>query len=197
MSLLNCVTWADRALICVDTIGVSPEGRRAHYSKLIPLPHMPCIIAGRGLSEFLSAVAGTVNDKCADFDAVVVAFGQIVADIRANAVASAPRPELSATARFLAVGWSQQCRKMLVRIVRVDDGQVTEDFNDGRYISPYEAGWDVDVDADTPERLYGLAIQQTRRFNSEHAPVAMCGGESIIAELTRESMTITRRPIDE
>ncbi len=48
MSLLNVAVLPDRMFVATDSAASAGDGAPGHTSKLLPLPHVPAVLAGRG-----------------------------------------------------------------------------------------------------------------------------------------------------
>lgn len=202
MTILNCWITPERALIGTDTemavpCGAAPEGKRAQCTKLLPLVHLNAVLACRGEAIFFKAVFDAINlsggdDLDAVFDAMAGALPGLLSatrdGLRMGGVTHATIPD---SQTIVLVGWSPRAG----RIVGVEwtqetsaRGFVADDINP-HYIAPWNRSIEPFADPTTPETMMQLARKQVRLMR-ERAPGAAAGGKLILAELTRDAMTI-------
>lgn len=70
MSVLNCFVTPRHILISADTRG-GRAGESVEVSKILVLPHMPALIAGRGRIDYQGTIAWYAHTRCLpDFDSL-------------------------------------------------------------------------------------------------------------------------------
>lgn len=210
MSLLNVYLERDRALVSVDTLSspatsqVAPAGSVAdavkliesgiHAPKMAHLVHINTVFAHRGdylLSNIaLSALHMSMPQT---FDAAVEAMPQLLAHAYAQAMAFRKQQfgiEEAQGTEIVLVGWSGALNRMqAVRWLRWPHDKGFNASPVGRALFlPGECVTTDDV-PDTAERMEAIARDQVAYVRREHRGYN-CGGRLLLAELTRDSLSV-------
>lgn len=187
MSILNVWVSETKALIGVDTDGIMGGAEHVEFSKLIPLVHANVVFASRGDREFLV-------DLFTDFaqNRIAVTFDVIEEHLLAVVAGIVKRWRglgYIADYQFAIVGWSER-RGRMVAIWAT--GNTGEDGIDLDEIESRMAPWHESLGRapvpDSHDVMAGAAQQQASWLQAQ--PGAAGGGRLIVAELTRDSMSI-------
>ena len=189
MSLLNAWVSPDRALVAVDTDGITPAGEHFEISKMLPLVHARTLFAGRGDRKFLHDLV-----KCYFLAATAVTYDDIV-DHLPVAIAhtlAAFKQEGAAPFeyQFAVVGWSPAQQRVCGQWITgssSDDGYDCEEL--GQRVAPWnppEMG--VPVMPSSVDAMTQIAKVQAEWLRSQ--PNSAGGGRLIVAEVTKDRMTI-------
>lgn len=210
MSLLNIYLAAHRALVGVDTAcgllpGQSMEewcaanapGQKppAELSKLWPIAHAGAVIACRGTALFGLQVFGAAS-MFPSVDAIEDNMGDLLKRIGAASDAShqaAQMPEelRHAKQEIALVGWSQREGSMIATVWEhvAGPGHTFEVDQVDRFAAPWETEWGEAIEPRTDHDMLQLARMQVSRFRVAH-PGAPIGGRLMVAELTRDQITV-------
>lgn len=200
MSILNVFVYPDLGVVCADTECVQFDGSRVEASKLFPLPYQPAVLAFRASVLFQSGVVQRTLVAGGDFDSLSTALPEILSGVSEEAIALARRESMPADragcAEVVIVGFSAARSGIVAHSFKREtlaDGFVaTLDF--ARYcVSPYWSDIGLNVDRIHLQRnregMKALALAQVRLMR-EREPMAAAGGRFIVAEITRDVMTI-------
>lgn len=188
MSLLNVHVNEVRALVAVDTDGITPAGEHYDVAKMLPLYHAGALFAARGDRRFLHDVfklfylasAPCGYDEIADH--MPMACASAIASW--NAEGGAPTPY-----QVVVVGWSKADGRMRGRIYTGDTGDA-EGFDCGE-LGARVIPWDFERTAPVPD-----SVDVIRELAREQAPWlrakgAAGGGRLLVAEVTENSIKVT------
>lgn len=200
MSLVIAHLAADRALLAVDTFAGSTAGWAAVGEKMLPLPAHHCILAMRGVTQALPALAFEL--ACAlvrDFDEILeflpaaLRGGRNVLRVAAEARGLELTTADALGYELAAVGWSPKRSTMVGVTYRFDAvSQAFAEIPIDRWrVHGAEEEWlPFPADApDTAERMQAFAEWVVRNSRARRPDLAL-GGRLLLAELTRDSMTI-------
>lgn len=199
MSLLNAWIHPEYALIGVDSDAVSPAlGARAEVSKLVSFaPHMPAVIAGRGVFGFLPPVVMGAMMHSDNFDRLVekmpdilrASFAQL-ADWQKAKIVHESAPIEGET--IVLVGWSQREGRIIGHEwvqTSAAEGFIADTLRP-HHIAPWNQSLDhLAKDVRVPSDMESLARAQVALMR-EHAPQEATGGKLILARLERDRVTI-------
>lgn len=207
MSILNVSLLGDHALVAVDTLAVrSTSGFRAEeQSKLFPLVHADCVVAGRGL-VVLSLLAYQAVAKTTDthYDLLAEALPSVVQE--ALGWLQQAHPEALVDARIgghevALVGWSRSREQMSGTVVKLTlDRQGGEHFEteavDEWLFAPGDTfRSDLNLPrAKSTQDMLSLAQRQAK-WHAERVPGIPPSKRLIVAELTKDLMSITSRSL--
>lgn len=199
MSILNTWVDGDRAWIAVDTQTIHHlDGREFEFQKMIPLIHQNAVIAGRGTAAFLPTVFYHVAVSVLQFDDLVELMPQILRVAFADMIKGAAAAGIEVAddiekETIVLIGWSNRHKRMVSVEYTQLDGLLgwTAQTVGPAYFSPWIEGMKAPDFSDPFNRdsMRQLAELQVRTIK-EHAPGAAGGGRYIIAELSRDRMTI-------
>lgn len=213
MSLLNVYLKCDRALVSVDTLSsrvasqTVPASNVAealklfdsgiHAPKFAHLAHINAIIAHRG--DFLVAsiaLSALHMAMCQSFDEAAEVMPQLLADTYAQAMALRKQRlgvEDAQGAEIVLVGWSDALNRMEgVRWVRWPQDKGFNASRLGKVLMLPDAEWEQTPEApDTAERMEAIARDQVAYVRRKH-PGYNCGGRLLLAELTRDSLSVRK-----
>lgn len=196
MSLLNVHIKPARALIAVDTQAqVFGSDGRTEASKLLLMPHLNIVMAARGDLAFFSMVFSCAHRSPANHD-----FDQLAADMSDSlpvilkqhgvAMSTWGIDPCGVESEICIVGWSRKLCRMAGMTYERWPGQ--QEFTTTE-IDPWRIGpnaqWSTTPAVDTIEAMQSVARDQVK-FMRKHHPQAAIGGRLLVAELTRDAMTI-------
>lgn len=200
MSLLNAWIEPGRALVAVDTTSYDiTSGAPSERSKLIPLAHANAVIATRGINKLLLEVFAAifVMPVSVDYDVISdwlpSALDSGFEGYVANCLAVGMDEGLVREVELAVVGWSQRSGEMAgVRLTR-SPGDSSFSVKPIRpwSIAP-NAGWGASTPPPAPstiEAMEEVARAQVRHIRETYSGDPI-GGRLIVAELTRDQMTI-------
>ncbi len=204
MSIVNVWMRQKYALVGVDSIAIGPEGEATEVSKLLPLAHAGAILASTGTYMFANLFFSTLHYSGLDLDGMVDRIPDFLPLVYRETLQRAEQwgvrflgsPEQQSC---LIVGWSKSKGRMIGRYywqVEASKGFEEREIELGSgYVQPTHA------DPRWTERLAGLPApstpaamgryaQEQTRIIREFIPEIHAGGRFIVAELTRDRMTI-------
>lgn len=212
MTIINAYVQDDRALIGCDT-ECRADAKIHHVSKMAPFVHMNAVLAVAGSLLFFNKLWGSIHLSCMDFDEVVKAMPSVLrlalnmtrthGDLNGTKFQRGPAGET-----VFLVGYSTRRGRMFGRcwhhFKEHDINASVHDIN----VSVHPSFHTTDPELlerlkalplpDSPEAMARMAQEQAAIFH-EHPelfpPPAHVGGTFIVAEITREGMTI--RPTGE
>lgn len=187
MSLLNVHVNERRALVAVDTDGITPEGDHYDIAKMLPLYHAGVLFACRGDRRFLHDVFKLFYLAAAPcgYDEIVshmpIACADAIASWNAEGGASTPY-------QVVVVGWSSAEGRMRGRIYTGNTGD-TAGF-DCSELGARVIPWEFPQAAPVPD-----SVDVIRELASAQAPWlrakgAAGGGRLLVAEVTRDSINV-------
>lgn len=194
MSIMNCFVSPNRALVSVDTLAGIAGGPTGHVAKLVPFPQASSVIAARGEQQFFGSVATALNLSFASsYDGLAAAMSQALAQTYELRVAFNEKHGGGypfAGVEIGLVGWSASCNRMLG--CRWERWPGDEGFRatpiDPWSMSPNPGYDELPAAPDTAERMEVVARDQFARLRS--LPFVVTGGRLLVAELTRELLTV-------
>lgn len=194
MSILNAFLEPERALIGVDTQFAAQHGSPRQISKLMPLIHLNAIVACRGSVFIATALFAMCQVVGSDFDELLEAMPGFLEHVSDKAAEIPGRIGVTDKMPFdgqsvIAVGWS--AGRMIGRQFEQENretGFVAEGFNP-HYSAPWDESLPQFPDLKTREGMGVLARAQARLLR-EKCPDVAAGGRFIVAEITRNSMSI-------
>jgi hypothetical protein len=188
MSLLNVHVTPERALVAVDTDGLGPIG---HFEicKLYPLAHANAVLAGQGDRRFLlDAFAWLcLAEGSVDYDVIVASMPGMLRRMAAGARAQGA-PDIRYAITVVGYSPAEGCV-----CGRWYEGVVTSDAHAVHSLGSRVAPWPFEEQPPIPDNIenhVALAHRQTAWHKSKDYAG---GGRLILAELTREGMSV--RPI--
>lgn len=199
MSILNAFVEPHRAVVGVDTAAFATTD--AQCSKLVPLAHMPAIIASRGYRFFLSTLLAFVHGSFTDLDVMLAHLHQFFPHARAGALANAKELGLDVSVldkqEVVIVGWSPLRGRMVGFLFEQQDpvkGFECTEFTD---LKAYNAPWSDELRPlqqaafIKPSEMGRLARAQADLFRKE-APGRAVGGRLITAVMNRDGVAISK-----
>jgi len=209
MSLANVYLEHDRALIAFDTLSSAMDAPPAagvaealerfktglHMSKCTFLAHANVAIAHRGDAMLAVGVCSAVQlNALPDFDAIAEAMAQLLAQTFAQVTAYRKQQlgiEQFHGAEIILVGWSHALNRMeAVRWVRWPQDKGFAASQVGKALLLPDAEWEQTPDApDTAEKMEAIARDQVAYVRRKH-PGYNCGGRLLLAELTRDTLSV-------
>jgi hypothetical protein len=194
MSILDAWVTPTEAIVAVDTDGARDDGSRFAASKMLPMPHLGCVLALRGQAAFLSmlfvACASAGFDSVDELDDVMPALlEEVHAGIPAHLFTSAAH--VKPGNELLLVGWSERRDAMLGRqfILRAGEPLTARDF--GQHISPWDADAMRKVPT-TPHDVDKIALAQVEWMRAKFDSPA-CGGKLLVAHVSQKGIAIGAR----
>lgn len=199
MTIVNAFIHEDGSmgLVGVDTEGTHPDGAvGAQVSKMTALPHLPAIIATRGVVGFLPLVFLSCATALSDLDTLIAAMPAVLPPMHERLVQWKTAGTLAAEAPIDALsvvllGWStKQSRVIGAYFEQLDPGvgfAATEIRTS--HISP----WDESLEGLAPPAgrfaMYDLAKAQCNLIQ-RRAPTGAGGGRFLVARLTSNGVEI-------
>lgn len=210
MSLVIGRRWDDILRLCVDTLASPMDGQfpisgdvaeamkllesGVHSSKMAHLVHINTIMVHRGDGLLANIVlSGLHMAHPQSFDAAVGMMSELAAN--AFAQACAVRKQMLGIDHFhgselFLFGWSDALNRMDgVRWVRWphDKGFTASPANNPLLLPDVE--WEHTPEAGTPEQFERIARDQVAYVRRKHTGYN-CGGRLLLAELTRDAMSV-------
>lgn len=186
MSLLNVWVSPDRALIAVDTDGMTPGGPHFGMSKLLPLVHAQTVFVGRGDRRFLWDLFSRYHlaNADVDYDAIVDSLPTLLASVIAG-LRQDEREHFEY--QFAIVGWSSAQERVCGRwyVGRTDDDGYDVDELGAR-VAPWQSKEAPRV-PDSQENIRWLAERQVAWLQSEGSAG---GGRLLVAHITRREIVM-------
>ncbi|HTM78927.1 MAG TPA: hypothetical protein VL133_15035 [Devosia sp.] len=211
MSIVNVVMERERALIGFDTLSSAmqalPDGVPGvaevmarfnggiHMSKCLFLPHANVALAHRGDAMLAVSVGSAIQlAALSDFDAIVEAMPQLLAQSFAQVTALRKQQlgiEQFAGAEVILVGWSPALKRMeAVRWLRWPQDNGFAGSPVGHALLLPDAEWEQTPDVpDSAEQMERIARDQVAYVRAKHAGYN-CGGRLLLAELTRDTLSV-------
>lgn len=196
MSLLNVWLDNERALVGVDTDALAPGGVRVRVNKIMLLPTLNAVLAGRGAASLLGCVYVQLMalPQAADFDFIAAALPELV-EKAFDQIRGPLRNEDPATYRaaheIVLVGWSPKLGRMrAIEVVRPAGGSAfTVEETEKHYIAPWDEKIKSAPDPTDIHSMAELAVAQVALIRGAY-PNAAAGGQLIVAELREVSMVL-------
>lgn len=205
MSLANVVINHDRALISVDTRAGFIEGaedladaetfQNRHAAKLWLFPHMNMAMTQRGDGVLTATVRNLLERSLPDsFDDAVRLMPEVLGYAYADTVAS--RKQVLGIddfpgAEIVLVGWSPcnlSFQAMRWRRYPTDHDFIQSRVDKMLLLPEIDRIEPVDL-PDTAEKMEAVARRQVAWVRRDHPSLA-CGGRLLLAELTRDAVTV-------
>ncbi len=196
MSILNIWVEPHRVLMCADTITDLPEGGFAAVSKMMPLVHLNCILAGRGHLSFFALLFTLCRAKFEDFDVLSAAMPSVANSAiallkNAGGADALTDPQASLEEQYIVLaGWSEEAHRMVAHEFRceAENGGFIRTPIPQWYISP----WSECIARQNPapkdiNAMEKLAREQLELYK-ERFPNAAAGGRLIAAEIYHDGM---------
>jgi hypothetical protein len=191
MSLLNVFVGPGRIDITADTDCVAPDGTHTAGTKLVHIPHLNAVVAGRGnmsITNWFALVALETLGR--DFDAVADAMPTDLGDVRRHLIAIKKLTvDGSAQDVFLA-GWSpRRGRLQALHYVLRDDAFVLNEDIISMSLNPRGCFADPPRSNPRPD-VFAIARQQVEWLRANWPGVG-AGGRLIVAQLMRDRVSIS------
>ena len=186
MSLLNVHVTDDRALIAVDTDGVSPTGEHFEICKMYPLIHANVVLAGQGallwhleVFNHICRAAGQV-----DYDVIVDDMPELLRRMTAGA---REHGALDLAFSLAIVGLSPREGRIAGRWY---EGRLTGDKVEVHSLGSRVGPWPFDDPAPIPDSDENHRTLATRQTAFHRSLGFAGGGRLLLAELTRDALFI-------
>ncbi|WP_151449272.1 hypothetical protein [Lacisediminimonas profundi] len=201
MSMINVFLSPSKALIGVDTEGINGlTGDFIRVGKMIYLPQVNIVLAGRGTAAFLLVLHTMLTDALmrmhggGDFDSAAAAMPELVG--AAYKAINAAMPDVGLYGipegqQAVLIGWSAiQSRMQACAYLQSPSAEVeVVNIEDPGYMMPWNAAWGEPPEGCSPADMVELALCQVRNVKCE-SPGTPMGGNLIIAELSRSAMSV-------
>lgn len=186
MSLLNAWVSPERALIAVDTDGITPGGPHFGMSKLLPLVHAQTIFAGRGDRRFLWDLFSRYHlaNADVDYDVIVDSLPQLLASVIAGLRQDGHIPF---GYQFAIVGWSPAQQRVCGRWYV---GRTDEDGYDVDELGARVAPWQDTETARVPDSKENIRWLTERQATWLRAEATAGGGRLLVAEVAQHAMNV-------
>lgn len=190
MSLINAFHLGDHTLVGADTDAVFPDGARGNVSKLMCLPHLGAVIAGRGSMAFLQKVHAefsTISSfdlvaECAELMMLYALAMQSEIDVHKDCVKGA---------EMILSGYSEKYGKVVIHVFRCSDKGVDSEahLDVSNAIIPGDLGVSLDGITASREGLVDLTRRQVMAIR-ENSPDSAAGGYLLVAEVRHSKVTV-------
>lgn len=194
---MNVWVHPDRATIAVDTTGISVIHGKVSVSKLVPLVQINAVIAGRGSGGLIGVLYSGVCRMPFSFDDLAAHMPEflnksLIEYERVCRLAGYEPEDVSTVDQIAFVGWSESEDRMAAWLyVR---GERERTFSARRIspwtIAPGECFSERPAVPTNHEEVVHIAVKQTAWHLAAH-PGKAIGGDLLVADLTRTSLTIT------
>ena len=198
MSILNVWRTPERVRVCVDTEAYDLiTGLRFQMAKVYAFPHANMLIAGRGIGQFTAAFAAGIEQIASlDFDKMLDGFKEMLEAAHAGVPAYVRAALESMGCEMLLAGWSQREGRLLAHVFQrsAGVGGVFVPRNVEQGVQPWllaphaDLGWNFGVPESDEDLLITARYQVT--WHRRNAPGAPIGGSLVLAELTRDAVTV-------
>lgn len=194
MSLVNFSVQPDRVLVAVDTIGGTRK-IKIHVNKLFPITHAGMVVCGRGSMAFLAKVVylcGLLSgiDEAQEFLPRVMHWLLRLTRLQAVLLGQFRAREVFGLQEVYVLGWSERRGEMVALEFKNARGRSRFEPCDDKIeelIAPsLEEGFPA---LDSVEAMRSVAAKQVRKAMQDD-PTIPIGGRLMIADLTREKLTV-------
>lgn len=188
MTLLNYWVTAGRAVVATDTRSITPRGGRlCESSKMIPLPHLNAVCAGRGNLDFLRAVVAVSQTFPPDgLDAMAEQMSVYLREAGAWLLKSTRSEWVSELQEVVIVGFSAAAGRITARhyVWDLHAATLVTEKRPRYSIAPADDRQALpdDLEPTSDEGLMELARAQCRAALALH-PEGAFGGRLLIAEI--------------
>lgn len=197
MSILNVWLERDLALVGVDTEAMSHTGGMVQGSKMLPVPHLNAVLAGRGTSVLLVSVfAQLVIRDCGGFDDLADRLPSMVEKAFKGTIGGFPLRYIHRAAylrghEIVLVGYSPKQKRMrAVEVVRQAGAKAfTVEETEREYVTPWHESI---ASAPSPANLGAIAKLAMAQVNliKRTYPAAPAGGRLLVAEIFETRMVV-------
>jgi hypothetical protein len=192
MSILNVSVSPALARVAVDTRCIALDGRRGEGSKLVPLVHLNAVFAMRGPLDFLGNVYCCCSTHPANLDQLLEAMPDALQHCYERQFAGAAEDTFSPI-QFVVAGWSIKQQRMVAMDYLLDTLGGT--FSLRKQIDPWTLAPGERGTAPTKSDLASADLVEIATAQTRHAlaanPSEGIGGRLLIAEITRDALTLT------
>lgn len=202
MTIINIWVGESRILVGADELAsfLDSSGPPHLTGKLLPLPHARSLLTMTGDYMFMPLLAiSALQVRNADFDSLDEALPGYIAQHWQHLQTLPQLPGIAGREqRVFLCGWSATRNRMLVaryrKLPTEADWQRSE-IGEAGSTEHYSSRWDDDIhgavpDMSTVARMRAVACAQYRHARS--LQTGTVGGDFIVAEMTRDTITITR-----
>lgn len=185
MSICNASIGPRTALVAVDTRSLNSRHGEAETSKLMVLPHLAAVFAGRGVVEAITVLASRLATLPLDYDRA----GELVPALARECCAALdPMTGADAGQWFALVGWSPRHGRLVGWQFHRATGFAQAPMRGGGVLAPALPGWgDSPPAIEDQATMIAVARAQVaygRSFESERGSAARAfGGRLLIAEI--------------
>lgn len=194
MSLLNVWVTPSDVLVGVDTDGTAPGGSRIVTSKLLPIPHLPAVLALRGQAALLAGLF-LRSLSFASYDDLVDEMPALLAEVGG----SLPSELIAADGvagqghEVLVAGYSPRRERMHGRMFIDREGRKAERDVEDYFLSPWDKAWRVAPHRDNVQKI---AAQQVEWMRNSFANAA-CGGALILCRVMQGGLVVSHAFVEE
>lgn len=191
MSLMNILVERDRVLVGVDSAVDLGGGGIARTVKLLPLPHLGCVLAGRGtallvpLVVFVSRIE-TLMGADDTFEGLADRLPRLLADTVSQLADRYGAPLLEQ--QFALAGWSASAAQMQACVFTAPAG--SRKFERTPVDELWLGAWDDEAQGPPPDYADHEGMLDLMRAQvadaRERFPKVVVGGQCVTANITRE-----------
>lgn len=203
MSIMNVIVKPDRAYVAVDTAAATTQGRKGcvETSKMVPLVHANLIFAARGALTVMHNLASWCMsiDRTANFDYLAGLLPEMMDQFHERLMhqvqsqtGEVPHHQ---EVEIALVGWSEGKKNMACLLLSNDRGQGPYSAKIAQcVISPFP-GDDAmqrmsEVTVPDIESYMAVVANEQVKFVRRQFPGQPIGGRLIVAEITKDRMTV-------
>lgn len=192
MTIMNVHLERDRAIVTANTELLRENGSIAYGHKIFHLPHVNCVVAGRGSVDLIINVFCQAYSLLQDFDGLAAQWDLLMSHI-VTGLHAMPANDLRYTeAGVVLVGWSKARQQMVCYYTQVEaDGAMELHEAIGGIFMPWDASWGATPTvALDPSSCLELAQQQAE-LGEKHYPGKCWHGDLTIVEMGIDSTTVS------
>lgn len=207
MSILCLYASKNRASICVDTAVGTSNGARFAQTKLMPLAHVPCVLAVSGATELLAAAYAACCYGAWSYERLVKELPSALLEGLSNLIRKDPGDAavLRLKNRFALVGWSTEAQSMLPTIFQYEPA--SDCFSTTHvswFAAPAEALESRRPGISTDVQLLSVARAQVRWVKASWATLPeaqqmggepIAGRELLLASIDRCNVSVRKIPL--
>jgi hypothetical protein len=206
MTILNALIEPGRAVLATNSESFGfADGRVGRCEKLMLFPGVSAAICGRGQLSFLFNVFRSCFMLQGDCDAMVDHIPTVWAYVRERLMSdiakSAPSVDgLNGDAQLVLAGWSARSQRMIGHCfaqVGDDAEMMSAELGEICIISPFEKVYGLPPELPATTRgMHEFVAKQSAKAIEHLGAGSSMGGESIVCELTRDTIAVTRQGIN-
>lgn len=192
MTIMNVYLERDRAIVSSNTEIRSADGSTGYADKIFPLPHVNCVIAGRGEVNVLLNVYLQAYTLLKDFDGMAELWNILLTHI-VTEIYTKPRGDVRPlAAEVVLVGRSKARQEMVCYYAKIEEDGAMElhDVKAG-ILTPWDGSWGP-IPQISPDRTTCVALaRQQAALGDKFYPEKCWHGDLTVAEVTLDTTTLS------